>query len=429
MAVITIPDIRWRRCDIKSLALLPNVLGKQQAVTAGAYEAWQVDEAGNITEGTSTNAWIVTAEGKLVTRPLGEEILAGIVRRSLVAILGDMKLEFEQRPFALAELRGATRSLPHQQQRVPPAGDAARRRPRRRRQRRSARPRAAPAHGCGSRATKRRMIAATPGYDLKKGAGGIGRPRALLFDWDNTLVDNWDVITDAMNAVYDAFGMPRWTIDEAKARIRSSMRDSLPARPSANGRRRRGASSPTTSPPIIWSGCGKCLGRADCCAALPAPACIWASSATSGAASCAWRPSAWAGRAISAGWSGPRTPPWTNRPSSRWIWPWRRAESARGADVWFVGDTDIDMDCAVNAGCLPVLVRREPAQARGVRRLSRPRSICGIAPGSRRDYMPSGFCRPRIYDRQLRSTDRPSFHRYDEIADGPQNKVNNGGIR
>ena len=72
------------------------------------------------------------------------------------------------------------------------------------------------------------MIAATPGYDLKNGAGGIGRPRALLFDWDNTLVDNWDVITDAMNAVYDAFGMPRWTIEEAKARIRSSMRDSFP---------------------------------------------------------------------------------------------------------------------------------------------------------------------------------------------------------
>jgi D-alanine transaminase len=107
VAAITIPDIRWRRCDIKSLALLPNVLGKQQAVTAGAYEALQVDEAGNITEGTSTNAWIVTVEGKLVTRPLGEEILAGIVRRSLVAILADMQLEFEQRPFALAELRGA----------------------------------------------------------------------------------------------------------------------------------------------------------------------------------------------------------------------------------------------------------------------------------------------------------------------------------
>ncbi len=106
MAVITIPDIRWRRCDIKSLALLPNVLGKQQAVTAGAYEALQVDEDGNITEGTSTNAWIVTAEGKLVTRPLGEEILAGIVRRSLVAILGDMKLEFEQRPFAWRSCAG-----------------------------------------------------------------------------------------------------------------------------------------------------------------------------------------------------------------------------------------------------------------------------------------------------------------------------------
>ena len=107
VSVITIPDIRWRRCDIKSLALLPNVLGKQQAVTAGAYEALQVDEAGNITEGTSTNAWIVTAEGKLVTRPLGEEILAGIVRRSLVAILDGYEAEIRAAALRLAELRGA----------------------------------------------------------------------------------------------------------------------------------------------------------------------------------------------------------------------------------------------------------------------------------------------------------------------------------
>src|SRR6266567_2794668 len=63
IAVITIPDIRWQRCDIKSVALVANVLGKQQAKEAGAYEAWQVDREGYVTEGTSTNAWIVTEDG------------------------------------------------------------------------------------------------------------------------------------------------------------------------------------------------------------------------------------------------------------------------------------------------------------------------------------------------------------------------------
>jgi D-alanine transaminase len=107
VAVITIPDIRWARCDIKSLALLPNVLGKQQAVEAGAFEAWQVEASGHVTEGTTTNAWIVTAQGRVATRPLGKEILPGIVRRALVGILAGMDVGFDQRPFTLDELRQA----------------------------------------------------------------------------------------------------------------------------------------------------------------------------------------------------------------------------------------------------------------------------------------------------------------------------------
>ncbi len=107
VTVITIPDIRWRRCDIKSLALLPNVLGKQQAVEQGAYEAWQVDADGRVTEGTSTNAWIVTNTGRLVTRPLGSAILAGVVRRSLLGMLDDLGVALEERAFSLAELRSA----------------------------------------------------------------------------------------------------------------------------------------------------------------------------------------------------------------------------------------------------------------------------------------------------------------------------------
>ncbi len=107
VSVISIPDIRWQRCDIKSLALLPNILGKQQAVEKGAYEAWQVDANGFITEGTSTNAWIVTTGKRLVTRPLSHSILAGIVRRSLLGMTEGLGVTFEQRPFSLAEARDA----------------------------------------------------------------------------------------------------------------------------------------------------------------------------------------------------------------------------------------------------------------------------------------------------------------------------------
>ncbi|HEX3063878.1 MAG TPA: aminotransferase class IV, partial [Dongiaceae bacterium] len=107
----SIPDIRWQRCDIKSLSLLPNILGKQHAVEQGAYEAWQVDASGFVTEGTSTNAWIVTSGGRLVTRPLGHAILAGIVRRSVLGLIEGLKVTFEQRPFSLAEARDASEAF------------------------------------------------------------------------------------------------------------------------------------------------------------------------------------------------------------------------------------------------------------------------------------------------------------------------------
>ncbi len=111
VSVISIPDIRWQRCDIKSLSLLPNILGKQHAVEQGAYEAWQVDANGFVTEGTSTNAWIVTAGRRLVTRPLSHAILAGIVRRSVVGMMEGLGVTFEQRPFSLAEARDASEAF------------------------------------------------------------------------------------------------------------------------------------------------------------------------------------------------------------------------------------------------------------------------------------------------------------------------------
>jgi D-alanine transaminase len=101
--VITLPDIRWKRPDIKTTSLLPNVLAKQQAKDAGAYEAWLVDAEGFVTEGSSSNAWIVDGEGVLVTRPADSTILAGITRARLFRIAATRGLKIVERPFALEE--------------------------------------------------------------------------------------------------------------------------------------------------------------------------------------------------------------------------------------------------------------------------------------------------------------------------------------
>jgi D-alanine transaminase len=105
--VITIPDIRWLRRDIKSVALLPQVLGKQQAVEAGAFEAWQVDGDGNVTEGCSSNAWIVTSDGTLVTRYANNLILNGVTRLSILKLAQEAGIPFEERPFSVEEAYGA----------------------------------------------------------------------------------------------------------------------------------------------------------------------------------------------------------------------------------------------------------------------------------------------------------------------------------
>jgi D-alanine transaminase len=111
VGVITLPDIRWKRCDIKTIALLPNVLGKQRAAEEGAYEAWQIDPEGNVTEGTSTNAWIVTRDRKIVTRPLGHEILPGVTRRALLDLLQSTDYTLEERSFALSEALDASEAF------------------------------------------------------------------------------------------------------------------------------------------------------------------------------------------------------------------------------------------------------------------------------------------------------------------------------
>jgi phosphoglycolate phosphatase len=183
-------------------------------------------------------------------------------------------------------------------------------------------------------------------------------PRAILFDWDNTLVDNWHVIAESMNAVFDAFDMPRWSLAETKARTRASLRDSFPRmfgdRAKEAGRifsdhfasrhlaelrempgagdllkrlkasglylgivsNKRGRFLRLEADHLGWTGhFNKLIGAADAPQDKPAIAPVELALAGSGI--------------------------------------------ARGSEVWFVGDTDIDIDCAANAGCIPVLLRVE----------------------------------------------------------------------
>jgi D-alanine transaminase len=107
LAVITVPESRWARPDIKSISLLPNVLAKQAARDRGAAEAWFVDREGRVTEGASSNAWIVTQDGKLVTRPADNGILRGITRTVLIDAIRAQNLQFEERPFTVEEAYGA----------------------------------------------------------------------------------------------------------------------------------------------------------------------------------------------------------------------------------------------------------------------------------------------------------------------------------
>ena len=109
--VVTAPDERWAHPHIKSLQLLPNVLAKQSAREAGAYETWFVDNAGFVTEGASSNAWIVTAQGRLVTHPLDGVILPGVTRATLIEVAAALGVVVEERAFALEEAFEAREAL------------------------------------------------------------------------------------------------------------------------------------------------------------------------------------------------------------------------------------------------------------------------------------------------------------------------------
>lgn len=108
IAVKTVPDIRWARRDIKSVALLAQVLAKQAAAAAGCQEAWMIDEAGMVTEGSSSTSFIITREGAIVTRPNSTAILPGCTRRAVAALAEGAGLAIDERAFSIAQaLRAA----------------------------------------------------------------------------------------------------------------------------------------------------------------------------------------------------------------------------------------------------------------------------------------------------------------------------------
>lgn len=187
----------------------------------------------------------------------------------------------------------------------------------------------------------------------------IGRPRAILFDWDNTLVDNWAVIAEAMNAVFAAFEMPAWTLAETKARTRASLRDGFPR---LFGERAKEAGRIFTD--------HFAARHLESLTEMPGAGALLAGLARSGlylAVVSNKRGRFLRLEAERLGWSGHfvRLVGAADAPADKpdpapVEMALRGSGIARGTEVWFVGDADIDMACAINAGCLPVLLRREP---------------------------------------------------------------------
>jgi D-alanine transaminase len=107
VAVVSMPDLRWKRVDIKTIGLLPNVLARQAAKEKGAYEAWLIDADGMVTEGAASNAWIVGHDGVIVTRHIDNAILRGVTRTTLLDLIAADGFRLEERKFSLAEAKNA----------------------------------------------------------------------------------------------------------------------------------------------------------------------------------------------------------------------------------------------------------------------------------------------------------------------------------
>jgi D-alanine transaminase len=107
IAILSQPDIRWKRPDIKTIGLLANVLARQAAKEKGAQEAWLIDEAGMVREGAASNAWIIDQAGTIITRQIDNAILSGVTRTTLLDLIGREGLRLEERSFSLTEAKAA----------------------------------------------------------------------------------------------------------------------------------------------------------------------------------------------------------------------------------------------------------------------------------------------------------------------------------
>jgi phosphoglycolate phosphatase len=205
------------------------------------------------------------------------------------------------------------------------------------------------------------MVDSTPGEEPLR-PGRLARPRAILFDWDNTLIDSWHAIQDAQNHTFAAFGMPPWTLDETKERVRGSMRDTYPDlfgdRWLEAGQifyQRFAARHLETLTPLP--------GAEDLLSELHRSGVALAVVSNKKgdylreeAARLGWKP--WFHRlvgAFDAARDKPAIEPVLLALEDTGIAP--------GDAVWFVGDADIDLACGANAGCVPVLLRQDPPTA------------------------------------------------------------------
>ncbi|MFO1119409.1 MAG: HAD family hydrolase [Rhodospirillales bacterium] len=190
---------------------------------------------------------------------------------------------------------------------------------------------------------------------------GLTRPRAVVFDWDNTLIDSWHAIQDAQNFTLEAFGQQPWTLEETRQRVRGSMRDSYPALFGAR-----------------WREAGEVFYRRFAerhmltLRPLPGADAMLRAMAERGVylAVCSNKKGDYLRQeADHLGWSGhfgriigafdaPRDKP----AADPVLMALDGSGIAPGGDVWFAGDADIDLQCAVNAGCVPVLMRENPPE-------------------------------------------------------------------
>ena len=176
--VITVPDLRWTRRDIKSVALLAQVLAKQAAAAAGAGEAWMIED-GKVTEGGSSSCFILTQDDVIVTRQNGSAILPGCTRKAVVALAEERQLRVEERAFSVEEALAAKEAFITSATRVRAGGGVDRRQEGRQRQ---ARPDDQPA--------------ARDLCRVRQGDGGVGAHLDVVVRLDRTTQYSRDAVLE-----------------------------------------------------------------------------------------------------------------------------------------------------------------------------------------------------------------------------------------